>query len=173
MTVIGGPILDALFGDAYAGSGEVLAVLVWAHVFAFVFVLSRQVLIGIGRAGELARLAWIAAAVNVALNLVLIPAHGALGAAVASLVAYAAPMLAAALGRDRNHPFTLAARALWRAALAAILLVGVTFVASELGGWLVALAVWALAVPVALLATGALRSADIREMRSAIAGRAP
>jgi O-antigen/teichoic acid export membrane protein len=163
-TAVGGPVLDLVFGGAYADDGLVLAVLLWAHAFAFAFLMSRQVLIGLDRATELARLSWVAAAVNVVLNILLIPPHGALGAAIASLVAYSSPMLVVGLQGHRSHPFFLAGRAMLRPMAAAIATFAVAFFVDLFAPVPAVLAVAACTVPVALAATGAISVGEVREL---------
>lgn len=167
-TVVGGPVLDLLFGAAYADDGDVLAVLLWAHAFAFAFLMSRQVLIGLQRSSELAALAWIAAAINVVLNLVLIPSRGALGAAIASLLAYSSPMAVVALRGRSSHPFALAGQAMIRPAAAAGALLGALALVDAVAPLPVVLAVAVCAAPAALAATGSLRLRDVRELTDAL-----
>lgn len=169
-TVVGGPVLRLLFGAAYADDGDVLAVLLWAHAFAFAFLMSRQVLVGLQRSSELAKLAWAAATINVVLNIVLIPPHGALGAAIASLVAYSSPMAVVALRGRSSHPFALAGRAMARPAAAAAALLGVLVLVDTVASVPVVLAVAVFAAPGALAATGALRLRDVRELTQALQG---
>lgn len=166
-TVVGGPALGFVFGAEFADSGAVLAVLAWAHAFGFVFVLSRQILIGTGRSAELARLAWTAAVVNVVLNVVLIPDHGATGAAVASLIAYGTPVLVTLARGDRLHPFALGVHAIWRAAAAALLMIAMASLSATVAPWGVVAAVAVAVAPVALTITGAVRLDDFREIRAA------
>lgn len=89
IAVLAAPVVRLLYGDPFARSAEVLSV----HVVSFLFVTlgvarSRFVL-----AENLTRFAMVtgvtAAGLNVALNLVLIPRHGALGAAWSTLLSYA------------------------------------------------------------------------------------
>lgn len=167
-TVVGGRVLELLFGAPYADDGDVLAVLLWAHAFAFAFLMSRQILVGLQRSSELARLAWIAAAINVVLNLALIPSHGALGAAVASLVAYSSPMLVVAVRGRTSHPFALAGRAMVRPAAAAGALLGVLMAVDAIAPLPVVLAAAVCAAPAALAATGSLRLRDVRELTDAL-----
>jgi PST family polysaccharide transporter len=170
-TVIGGPFLRLVFGDAFADSGSVLAVLLWAHGFAFVFVVSRQIMVATGRAGELAMLAWVAAATNVGLNLVLIPRYGAVGAAWASLLAYGAPVPVALIRRDAHHPFAVAARAVWRPAVAGVALFALTASVAAVAHWGAAAVVGLFASPVALLVTGAIRRQDLLDVTRAVSNK--
>lgn len=167
-TAVGGPALRTVFGADFADSGAVLAVLLWAHGFAFVFVVSRQILVGTGRSGELARLAWMAATANVVLNVMLIPTHGALGAAVASLVSYASPVALMVLRRDRHHPFVLAARAISRPVVAALAVTVATAAAGLVLTWVATAAVGVALVPVCLVLTRSIRRDDVTQLTVAL-----
>lgn len=88
LSVLSVPIIDVLFGREFAASAPVLAVHAWAGVF---------VALGVGQGTwnvceGLTRLALVrtlaGAALNVVLNLILIPRWGGLGAAVATVVSY-------------------------------------------------------------------------------------
>jgi polysaccharide transporter, PST family len=83
------PLIALVLGDKFDGAGPVLAIHVLSSLFVFV---------GVGQSvwtvnESLQRLAMVrtvaGAVINIALNAVLIPHHGAVGAAIATLVAYA------------------------------------------------------------------------------------
>lgn len=85
MTVLAKPIVLFLYGKQYSGAASILAVAVWYVTFAYygsvrnIWILAEEKqkhLTGINVAGALA---------NVALNFLLIPVWGAIGAALASL----------------------------------------------------------------------------------------
>jgi O-antigen/teichoic acid export membrane protein len=87
VTLLSGVIIRLLFGPAYAKSGPVLAVLVWTGVFssigsARIIYLSSKNWNGL----ELLLISW-GCIVNIAMNIVLIPRYGAMGAAVSTCVA--------------------------------------------------------------------------------------
>lgn len=88
MTFISTPIVVTLFGPAYAESGAVLAIHIWASVFVFLGVASSQWLVAENRQILSFQRTLLGALVNVILNLVLIPDFGPIGAAVATVVAY-------------------------------------------------------------------------------------
>ena len=89
LTIIAEPLISILFGDAYAASAPILVVHIWTALFIFMraafskWIMIENVLMfslitqGLG------------ALVNVALNFWLIPQYGGLGAAYATLIAYA------------------------------------------------------------------------------------
>lgn len=85
----GGPlVIHWLLGPGYAASVPVLLVHCLAALPYFLAEWRHAVLVAHERAGVSASLSWLGLVVNVILNLWWIPAHGALGAAWATLVAY-------------------------------------------------------------------------------------
>lgn len=88
LTFLAGPVIRMLYGDAYAGGGIILAVLIWSSPFAFTRELYGKWLVS----EELTKFYMLAhgsgAAINVLLNLYLIPRYEGVGAAVATLVSY-------------------------------------------------------------------------------------
>ena len=85
--VAGPALLELLFGDRYAGAGVLLRVLAVAIPVMFLNSLLTQALIAIGRAWRQAVAMALALLVNVGLNLLLIPAYDAAGAAIATVAA--------------------------------------------------------------------------------------
>ena len=98
-----GPIVKLLYGSAYAGSAAVLRVHVASLVFVCVGFARGQYLIARNETRFSMIASLLAAVVNVLLNLALIPAYGALGAAWATLLSYAVA----------NYASGLLARRLW------------------------------------------------------------
>lgn len=81
-------LCTSLFGPKYAQAGEVLAVHIWAAIPVFLGVVSTSFLVAENH-GRIAMYRTIMGlAVNVVLNLLLIPHYGAYGAALSTLVAY-------------------------------------------------------------------------------------
>jgi PST family polysaccharide transporter len=85
-----GPIVQLLYGSAYAESATVLRIHVVSLVFVCVGVARGQYLIARNETRFSMIASLLAAALNVVLNLALIPRHGALGAAWSTLLSYAA-----------------------------------------------------------------------------------
>jgi O-antigen/teichoic acid export membrane protein len=83
------PIIYKLYNPEYAYAAPVLAVHIWSGVFVFLGVASGQYLI----AENFVKISFIrtacGAVVNIALNLILIPKMGMMGAAISTLIAYA------------------------------------------------------------------------------------
>lgn len=86
MTFLSTPIVILIFGEAYAASGPVLAIHIWAAVFVFLGVASSQWFLAENRQILSFQRAAIGAIVNVVLNLLLIPDFGVVGAAFATVV---------------------------------------------------------------------------------------
>jgi len=101
---IGGPLVELLFGARFAASAPVLQIHIWAGVFIFMrALLSRWLL-----AEDLLRFSLVThvtgAVMNVVLNLLLIPRYGAVGAAIATVIAYACAGWLALFLSPRTRP---------------------------------------------------------------------
>ena len=88
VTFVAGWVIKIIFGASYSKAGPMLAVLIWAGLF---------VNLGVARGAFLTTMNWtrvyfmtvsLGSIVNVALNLILIPRYGGLGASIATLIAY-------------------------------------------------------------------------------------
>lgn len=89
MTLCAPWIIDLLFGQAFANAIQVLQIHVWAGCFIFIrYLISQHLLITEQEPLSLMSHG-IGALLNVLLNLWLIPAHGIVGAAWATLISYA------------------------------------------------------------------------------------
>ena len=88
MTIASEPIMHALFGSGYTGSGRVLSVLVWSIVFVYISVASELWFVGHGMQRFLFAKTLSSAVIFVVLCFVLIPSFGATGVAFATLVCY-------------------------------------------------------------------------------------
>ena len=108
VTLFATPLVTMLFGPDYSEAGSVLAIHVWATVFVFLgvaggnwFLAENQQLISLQRTA-------LGAAVNVLLNIVLIPLWGVVGAAWATLISYAvAAMLSDAMQHATRDMFMM------------------------------------------------------------------
>jgi O-antigen/teichoic acid export membrane protein len=120
--------------------------------------------IGIGRARR-TQLNWvvtgIAAAINIALNIVLIPRYGMIGAAIATLVAYVVLFVGMWVRARSVYPVPYQ----WRRVLTlAGLAVALTAVGWAVGSLPLAIAL-ALVYPFALLPLGFYQPAELRRLR--------
>lgn len=87
--LLASPIINWLFGPAYQGAGPILSIRIWAFLFVSVGVARNQYLYA-EKMTRFAMAATILGAIsNITLNLILIPTHGALGAAWATLISQA------------------------------------------------------------------------------------
>lgn len=89
LTLLAGPLTALLFGPAYQGAGPVLVVHAWIALFVFIDAAQNQALLAQDRQGVLWRKSLSALVVNALANAWLVPRHGAVGAAWASLLAQA------------------------------------------------------------------------------------
>jgi len=77
-----------LFGAPYAGAGLILTVLIWANLFTYLEI-ARSAFFNVMNWNRLYFVTLtLGALLNIALNLLLIPRYGGLGAAIASCLAY-------------------------------------------------------------------------------------
>jgi len=98
----------ALFGDKYRSSWSILILLTIAHSWSTFLGPAGPTIIAMGRVRMLMLFALLTAAVNVSLNVALIPAYGGLGSAIATVTAlgiYAFLTLGYVYRRARIHPF--------------------------------------------------------------------
>ena len=93
MTFLSTPIVTALFGPIYAEAGPVLAIHIWASVFVFLGVASGQWFIAENRQMLSFQRTLLGSLINIALNYILIPKLGVLGAAYATVMAQASVCL--------------------------------------------------------------------------------
>lgn len=86
MTFIATPVIVVLYGDAYAASGTILAIHIWAAVFVFLGVASGKWFLAENRQVLNLQRTVLGAVANIVLNLLLIPRYGVIGAAVATVI---------------------------------------------------------------------------------------
>jgi PST family polysaccharide transporter len=98
------PLVIGLFGAEYAAAAPVLALHIWAGVFIFMRALLSRWLV----AEDLLRFSLVThlagAVINVVGNLILIPRHGPLGAAIGTVVSYATAGWLALFLSDSTRP---------------------------------------------------------------------
>jgi PST family polysaccharide transporter len=168
-TVAGGQGLALMFGEQFRQHGTTLAVLAWAQFFASSWVLARPVLVARHQASWLSILAIVAAVVNVALIAWLIPSYGGVGAAWASLIAYASPFAVAAFAPAVRDSFAAPLRAAIQPLIAAL---AVLFVLLPISSTAVRLVAFVVLMPIALVVTRAISIREVKEMlRSFAKGR--
>jgi polysaccharide transporter, PST family len=89
MTFASGAIITGLFGPDYAAAGPILAIHIWAAWFVFTGVGTSSWFIAEGLIHLSFRRTLMGAVINIGLNVVLIPAYGGVGAAIATVIAQA------------------------------------------------------------------------------------
>lgn len=106
-------IIGVLYGSEFVGAAPVLRVHILAAPFVFLGVAGSQWFVDRGMTRTLMTRSIVGAVLNVALNLVLIPRYGAMGASIATLCAYAiAGCLVNAVTPSTRPLFALQARGL-------------------------------------------------------------
>jgi PST family polysaccharide transporter len=95
ITLLSGPLINLLYGPEFAAAAAPLAVHIWAALFYSLGGVLTLWLVneGLTRFSLASTLA--GAGVNLALNALLIPSYGPMGAAVATVAAYAVTFLVA------------------------------------------------------------------------------
>ena len=125
LSVLAPWLVDLLADDAFAEASEVVGPLAFSTVAYGAYIV---VAIGVGRARR-TQFNWvvtgIAAAVNVALNLALIPAYGMIGAAIATVAAYGSMAVGMGWWSQRIYPVPYQWRRVATAALAAVALAAI------------------------------------------------
>jgi PST family polysaccharide transporter len=89
MTFASNLVMDVLYGRDYIEAGPVLAIHIWAAVFVFLGVAQGPWTVNEGLTKLALFRTAVGAIVNIALNLVLIPGYGVIGAAIATIISYA------------------------------------------------------------------------------------
>jgi O-antigen/teichoic acid export membrane protein len=108
--ILAGPILNFVFGGKFLPGAAALSILVWASALMFVNSLQGSLLVASNMKNQLVHLTAAAAVANVALNIILIPAYGIKGAAIAVVVSeFIAGSWSYILLRKHNPPLFLSA----------------------------------------------------------------
>lgn len=89
MTLFSDNIINLLFGSAYPEASAVLHIYIWATLFVFLGVASDRWLIAENLQILSLQRTLIGVTINIILNYILIPINGAIGAAIATLIAQA------------------------------------------------------------------------------------
>lgn len=88
MTFISNQLVILLFGESFSDSGTVLAIHAWTTVFVFLGTASGKAYLAEGRQILSLQRSLIGAIMNVALNYILIPRYGVIGAAWATVISF-------------------------------------------------------------------------------------
>jgi O-antigen/teichoic acid export membrane protein len=95
--LLGGSIIDVVFGASFAPAGPVLALLIWSIPLLLARSVLMAVLISEGRPDLVLRITALAAGLNLGLNLLAVPLFGMFGAAVVTVLSELARMSLARL----------------------------------------------------------------------------
>lgn len=118
---LGPEALVLVYGDEYEGTGDVLRLMAIGLPLLPLMNVSNALLVGMGRAKPLLVAGAVAAVVNVALALVLIPKHDAVGAALANTGAQTVVAIGLLVYASRLvHAFPIDLGAVLRASVAAV-----------------------------------------------------
>ncbi|HLG09573.1 MAG TPA: polysaccharide biosynthesis C-terminal domain-containing protein, partial [Gaiellaceae bacterium] len=152
-------IVDWIAAPAFESSSRVVGPLAFSTVAFAAYIV---VAIGVGRAKR-TQFNWVvtgaAAVVNIALNLLLIPPYGMMGAAVATIAAYATMFAGMAWWAQRIYPVPYQWRRVLTAAFTGVTLAGV---GKLVGGGLPVALVLAVLYPLALAPLGFYLPAERR-----------
>jgi O-antigen/teichoic acid export membrane protein len=159
-------LVDLLATDEFAEASRVVGLLAFAAVAFGGYIV---IAIGIGRARR-TQFNWVVtgagAALNVALNLTLIPPYGMIGAAIATVAAYCLMFAGMAWWSQHVYPVPYQWR---RVATSAGVAVALAIAGKLAGGGLPAAIAFAAAYPLALIPFGFYLPAERRRMRAIIA----
>lgn len=134
-TLVAPPIIAWFFGAGYKPAAVLLQVLIWSVPLALFRNVAQAALISYDRQHLMLRSVAVAAALNFALNVALIPAWGAVGAAIATIATEAVrAVLVLLFVRSIGIPFT-ALRRFWKAIVAAIAMTVALMLAGSLPAW--------------------------------------
>jgi O-antigen/teichoic acid export membrane protein len=89
LTIFSDQTTTVLFGKEFLPSSLATRILIWAEVFVFVGIVNNSILISSNKQKIDPVFTGTSAAVNIILNVILIPRYSFIGAAIASLVSYA------------------------------------------------------------------------------------
>ncbi len=89
MTFLSAPLVAILFGEDFFASGPVLVIHIWSSIFVSLSVSSGKWLLSENRQDLAFQRNFLGLVVNIALNFILIPSFGAVGAAIATIISYA------------------------------------------------------------------------------------
>ncbi|HUG04211.1 MAG TPA: oligosaccharide flippase family protein [Steroidobacteraceae bacterium] len=130
IVVNAGELMALFFSESYRPGGRYLALLILAQGLGFTFLGALQaILIGTGDAAIAARRIYVGLGIAVALNLILIPLYGGIGAAIAAILSFAITVLLVAQVVRRRMGVLLEPRRALLALLASILI--------AVSGWLI------------------------------------
>ena len=129
-------IIALLFGSQYSDSADALRILIWAIPVSLLRDVPVMALMASGREDRILRLTAWAAAAGLALNFLLIPPYGIIGAAIATVATEGIRMVLA-LAAVRKYGFELTRMSrLWKSMLAGTVMAALLLLLSPSALWL-------------------------------------
>ncbi len=163
------PLVLLLYGEKFAASGPLLAVLIWSEAAVFFEIVITNTIVARGLQRYLPLATAIGAIVNIALNVVWIPRYGAMGSAWATNVSYVIGSAVMFLAFSETRPYALSGlRSAARPCLLALVILAALLLAP--------IAIWlkvAVAMPAylgGLWLTGGIEMAEIRQIQAILGG---
>jgi O-antigen/teichoic acid export membrane protein len=104
VSLVAKPLMTLLFGQSYEAAGTILAIHIWACPAVFMGMIVEKWFVTENLLKFLIGRQVLSAAVNVGLNLLLIPLFGAVGAAVATVIAYTLAYYVSCFTSRRTRP---------------------------------------------------------------------
>ena len=87
-TLVSGQIIELCYGKAFVPSATALAILIWSEIWVFIGMVNNGVLVAAKQQKIYLVFTGILAAINIILNLILIPRYSFIGAAIAAVISY-------------------------------------------------------------------------------------
>ncbi|BCG48629.1 Polysaccharide biosynthesis protein [Citrifermentans bremense] len=87
-TFLAGIVVSLFYGEAYSSAAPMLVLLIWSDVFANLAVARNAFLMAMNWTRVLLVMTFLGALANIALNYLLVPKYGGVGAAAASVISY-------------------------------------------------------------------------------------
>jgi O-antigen/teichoic acid export membrane protein len=159
-TMLAQPIVRLIFGEAYAPAASALRVLVWSPAFLILNIIGPVLLSAAGRWYTMLKIVAAIVALNVGLNLFLIPKWGIVGAAWATLAADILSLVLHAALTRKMVPLAIG-RILAKPCLCALLM-GVVLLGFRTTSVLLSIPLGAAIYAVCMVATGAVKWSELR-----------
>lgn len=155
------PLINLLYGNKYAGTGYVLPILIWVLPVLLITAMCGAITSVLHREKATARINFLNACFNIALNLWAIPRYGLFGAAVMTVATEFLGLAQYSFLLRDAFPLKDVARALLAAVPAALVMAGVIVLLGDLPVLLI-IAIAAVVYATALLLTGGLKIDELK-----------
>jgi O-antigen/teichoic acid export membrane protein len=170
-TVFADGIVKSFWGERFLPEGgDVLRILIWFLPFAFVNVMLQQVLISIDRLRTIATSFVAVSALNVALNLALLPVLGIVAAAYATVAAEIARLIFYGMALRGRGLMVQVPGPLLKPTVAAAAMAGVAILVAPIG-WFAGMVAGGIAYLAVMFVTRGIRREDVTSAFQAIRSR--